>query len=649
MKRITVFTVSIFILLGTIVLCADAQIDRGQAFYHYLIASHKELTRDYSAAIEEYREALKYDPESSEILSHLAALYIQTNRIDDAVAESKLAIGKNPDNKEAHRMLAQIYMEKMYAGEVSAEDLKGALQEFGEVHRLDPNDEEALLALGQLSLQNDDYASTVKYLEPYIANNPDSSTAALSLASAYSHLGEFDEAITTLKKYLQSKPDDSNVWQQLASLYEKKGDYSSALQYQKQVYEADPDAIGPTRRYVDLLQKSGDYKEAIAVLEKKVQDSADKTPWSILLARALAKSGNLERAESIMKENISANSDDFDMKLSLVQIYEDVDHNQEALALLGNMKTQLAAATDQSEKEKRSDEVLLYTHTGFNLARLKRYDESNAAYQSAREIIQPEDQAKIDYYIAANYRAQKNYDKSITTLESVVHADPKDFQAWELLSIVYEEKGDLQKADEIIARLITDNPDDPDYAIFKAERLQQREKYQASIDYLTGIVGKFQSNDDIYFLLGAGSERMKKIDQAETYFRKAIDLNPRNSNALNYLGYMLIDQGVRLDESVGYVKRALELDHDNGAFLDSLGWGYYKLNRLDLAEDNLRQALQKMGDNGVVHDHLGDLYFKLGKFKEAIQQWQAALATKDKDIDAQLIQKKIDDTKNRIR
>src|SRR5262249_35096007 len=209
MKKITVLTVSVLILLGAVAFCTDVQLDRGQAFYHYLVASHKELSRDYSGAIDEYREALKFDPESSEILSHLASLYIQTNRIDDAVAESKLAIGKNPDNKEAHRMLAQIYMQKMFAGEVSAEDLKGGIQEFGEVHRLDPNDEEALLALGQLSLQNDDYASTVKYLEPYFANNPDSSTAAISLASAYSHLGETDEAIATLKKYLQAKPDDS--------------------------------------------------------------------------------------------------------------------------------------------------------------------------------------------------------------------------------------------------------------------------------------------------------------------------------------------------------------------------------------------------------------------------------------------------------
>jgi tetratricopeptide (TPR) repeat protein len=149
-------------------------------------------------------------------------------------------------------------------------------------------------------------------------------------------------------------------------------------------------------------------------------------------------------------------------------------------------------------------------------------------------------------------------------------------------------------------------------------------------------------------MLGAGSERMKKYDEAEEYFKKAISVNPQNANALNYLGYMLIDRGVRVEESIGYVKRALEIDRDNGAFLDSLGWGYFKLNQLDLAEDHLRMALERLDDNGVVHDHLGDLYFKQGKFKEAVEHWENALKNKSPELDPAYIQKKIDDTNARI-
>ncbi len=141
---------------------------------------------------------------------------------------------------------------------------------------------------------------------------------------------------------------------------------------------------------------------------------------------------------------------------------------------------------------------------------------------------------------------------------------------------------------------------------------------------------------------------MKDYDNAEEYFKQTISLNPDNANALNYLGYMLIDRGVRIEEAISYIKRALQIDRDNGAYLDSLGWGYFKLNKLDLAEDNLRMALQRLEDNAVVHDHMGYLYFKLGKFRDAIQHWEIALKSKSNEIDPQYIQKKIDDTKNRM-
>jgi tetratricopeptide (TPR) repeat protein len=144
-------------------------------------------------------------------------------------------------------------------------------------------------------------------------------------------------------------------------------------------------------------------------------------------------------------------------------------------------------------------------------------------------------------------------------------------------------------------------------------------------------------------------ERLKRYDEAEVFFKQVLDLNPQNADAFNYLGYMLIDAGTRIQEGLNYVKHALEIDRNNGAYLDSLGWGYFRLNQLDLAEDNLRQALEKLSDNAVVHDHMGDLYFKQGKFPLAIQHWEKALQNKTNEIDQQFIQKKIEDTKNRLR
>jgi Flp pilus assembly protein TadD len=120
-------------------------------------------------------------------------------------------------------------------------------------------------------------------------------------------------------------------------------------------------------------------------------------------------------------------------------------------------------------------------------------------------------------------------------------------------------------------------------------------------------------------------ERMKKYEAAEAQFHQVLEIHPENASALNYLGYMLADRGVRLDEAQKMISRALELDPDNGAYLDSLGWVYYRQNRLEEAAQILVRALDKIGQDATVHDHLGDVYSKMGKTKEAIMQWQASL------------------------
>ena len=256
--------------------------------------------------------------------------------------------------------------------------------------------------------------------------------------------------------------------------------------------------------------------------------------------------------------------------------------------------------------------------------------------------------SRIDFYIALNYRNLKEYDRAIDIINTIVKNDPNKEDAWQLLSFIYDEKGDSEKSDQVIKHLIETHPNSAEYYLFKAERLQQRKKYEESITALKEAALKFPQNDQIYFLFGSAFERLKRYQPAEEHFRKAISLNPRNANALNYLGYMLIDRGEQLEEAVGYVKKALEIDGNNGAYLDSLGWGYFKLDNLDLAEDNLRMALERMRDNAVVHDHMGDLCFKQGKFRDAIHHWELAIENKDEEVDPEYIRKKIEDTRTRL-
>jgi tetratricopeptide (TPR) repeat protein len=179
-----------------------------------------------------------------------------------------------------------------------------------------------------------------------------------------------------------------------------------------------------------------------------------------------------------------------------------------------------------------------------------------------------------------------------------------------------------------------------------AKVLDDAEKLAASPD----------DKQNVHFQRGAMYERMKKFDASESEFRKVLELNPAHAGAMNYLGYMLADRGVRLDEAYQLVKKALELEPDNGAYLDSLGWVYFRQGKLNEAEGVTVKALDLIGgQDPTVHDHLGDIYSKEGKTKEAIAQWQASMkefqATTQSEADPDevaKVAKKLDDARVRL-
>ncbi|MGH9455904.1 MAG: tetratricopeptide repeat protein, partial [Terriglobia bacterium] len=161
--------------------------------------------------------------------------------------------------------------------------------------------------------------------------------------------------------------------------------------------------------------------------------------------------------------------------------------------------------------------------------------------------------------------------------------------------------------------------------------------------------------ENAYFMMGSIYEREKKFDQAEETFKKVLAMDPTNGPAANYLGYMLADRGVRLEESVKYVQQALQTEPNNGAYLDSLGWAYFKMRRFDLAEGPLERAARLITDDPTILEHLGNVHLQLGKERLAVEEWERAIKEWPKAVgtdfdatEAAALQRKLDDLKTRL-
>ena len=132
------------------------------------------------------------------------------------------------------------------------------------------------------------------------------------------------------------------------------------------------------------------------------------------------------------------------------------------------------------------------------------------------------------------------------------------------------------------------------------------------------------SNWTLFYFRGICYERSKQWPKAEADFKKALELNPDQPLVLNYLGYSWVDQGLNLDEAFKMLRRAVELQPNDGYIVDSLGWAHFKLGQYQEAAQTLEKAIDLKPADPVVNDHLGDAYWRINRRTEAHFQWNHA-------------------------
>jgi Flp pilus assembly protein TadD len=131
-------------------------------------------------------------------------------------------------------------------------------------------------------------------------------------------------------------------------------------------------------------------------------------------------------------------------------------------------------------------------------------------------------------------------------------------------------------------------------------------------------------NPQAHYGLGVALDRVGRVEAAADQFREVAKLEPENAEALNYLGYMLAEKGIHLDEAVQVLERAVELHPENGYYLDSLGWAHFRKGSFERARGYLERAVRFAREDSVIFEHLGDALEKVGEHAKAREAWQKA-------------------------
>src|SRR5271165_3175431 len=496
--------------------------------------------------------------------------------------------------------------------------------------------------------------------------------------------GDYEEALAAYTRSLQLDPGGNpQLVVRVAHDYAKRGDVASGIDVLKDLSKARPNEpaayLNLAYLYFKVLKKP---ELALKYAEQAVRvDPKNLTVYQTLFEVYLALKQKND-AEAVLTKAQKLDSKDPNFWLSLVdlsiQLYDSGRGNfpPSKVAEVDPLLKKAAdyAANDGNIYAKVADDYVLIDQVASAIPFYLRTLELN------------KENADVRYKLAQSFLKTGQRDQAIRNLEEMLKANPLKFEIYEFLARLYEEAGNKERALANYEQALLMAPNQPENYLHTAEVQLELRRYDQAISTLEEARRRFpipqityslaialstakrysdalpifeaalqeaQSSEEelidgsFYFNYGATAEQAGLVDKAATLLKRSIDLDPsKAAQAYNYLGFMWVDRNMNLDEAGLMIKKALDIDPENGAYLDSLGWYYYRKGDFARALTELLHAADLINPpDPVVYEHIGDTYKSLGNTAMALTYWQKGLTL---DPQSQSLATKIDQAKAKV-
>ncbi len=643
------------------------KIDRAVAYYHYTLAHmYEEQVTVYgrselaNRAMEEYRLAIEADPSSEFLTSGLAELYVKTGRIRDAVLQAQDILKRDPNNLEAHKLLGRIYLRSLGdmpgGGNGSDNVLKLAIEQYEQIVKIEPDKVDDHLLLGRLYRLNNDLQKAENELKIAVKLDPDSEEAVTTLSLLYSDEGDTTHALQVLSS-VPDKGRSAKLYAALGATYEQRKDFKNAIDAYKHAIQLDRDNLDAIRGLAENLLNDGQIDAALDQYKVIADANPEDAQTYLRISEIYRRQGKYDQALESLKKAEAMVPDALEVPYNVAVVYEAQARYDEAVKILQDLLKKTEKADNNYSQADRNNRAIFIERLGMVYRDQENYP---AAIETFRKMIPLGDEnARTGYQdVIDTYREAKQWPEATATAKEAVQKLPDDRELRMVLDAQLADTGNPEKPLADVRSLLKGKPEDREVYLRLSIMYTRLHRWSDAEDCLSKaeqLSTKPEDKEYVYFLRGSTYEREKKYDAAEAEFRKVLAANPQSAATLNYLGYMNADRDVRLEESLNYIKLAVSLEPTNGAYLDSLGWAYFRLGKYDLAEENLTKASLRMGSDPTVQDHLGDLYQKTGRLKLAAAHWERAVEEWNKTIGSELdgdlfaaTQRKLDAAKVRL-
>ncbi len=514
----------------------------------------------------------------------------------------------------------------------------------------------AYLAARQANFDRD-FLSSAEYFERALQDAPDNLGMLDSTVYTYLSLGAFEAAVPHAQK-LRDLEVNSQVGNLAFLVSDAKNDaWDDVLEDLEEGQEISPLIDEIAKAWATFGQ--GKITEALAAF-----DAAGEVPGMTHFAvfnkaLALASVGDFEGADALLSQEGNERIQQTRRgTLAHAQILSQLGRNQDALALLyqvfgGEFDASVQSLVDALESGER---------VPYSLVSGPKEGLAELLFTSASVMA---GEADPTYTILFARAANALY--------------PNHIEALLLTGNLFEQIGLFDLANDTYALVPQDDPAFVDAELARADALQRADRLEAATEVLQSLARNFPelaaahaslgdvlrrrdlmreakpayeralelyADDNIrwytHYMLGIINHDLDLWPEAETHFRAALEIVPTHPSILNYLGYSLVERGEKLDEALSMIETAVQIEPDNGAIVDSLGWVQFQLGKYDDAIVQMERAAELEPVDPIVNDHLGDALWAVGRKIEADFQWKRALSFGPEESDAIRIRRKLD-------
>jgi tetratricopeptide (TPR) repeat protein len=638
---------------------------RAEAYYNFTMGHIYEQQYEATSspeyatkAIESYKKAYALDPKSQVIGERLAEMYWKAQRIHDAVAEAQEILKRDPDNVQSRRLLGRIYLRSLgdvSAGNGQSETVSKAIEQYREINRLDPSDTESALWLARLYRLKNEHDQAEQVLKGILKSDPENEPAVEQLTQLLMDEGKSTEAVTLLEGITAHSPSPV-LLDLLGDAHTQAHELAKAEVAYRKAAELDPSEPSHQRGLGQTLLAEEKYPEALKVYEKLSDVMPDDSDIYLRIAQIYRELHQLDKAEQNLVKARQYAPGSLEVMYNEAMLYQAQGRYDDAIRVLSNAVTDIKGQSPAVSSRRRSL-AILYQQLGQLYRDTQNYQVSIYTFEELGHLGEEEDR-RARMMIMDTYRAAKDLPKALQTGKEALAKYPADPAIRTSHALLLGENGQTDEAVKILkAQLHGDVGDRENYLNIAQvyERGRHYKEAEEAAHAAEVLPGQARENEMVWFLLGAIYERQKFFDKAEEQFKKVLAVNPKNAPVLNYYGYMLGDLGIRLDEAEALVQQALKEDPFNGAYLDSLGWIYFKENKLSASEITLRKAVEREKHDATIHAHLGDLYAKTGRSDLAAAEWEKSLVEWRRSLPADIetdkvaeLERKLSQSKHRV-